>query len=97
VNKTSTPSAQRLGFTLLWRPQAKRGAADRSETAAVAAQAGGSIGYNKPVFGTLKDWKKMAKAYWVVCYRSITDSEAREKYTKLAVPAVLAAGGAPSS
>jgi uncharacterized protein (DUF1330 family) len=29
----------------------------------------------------------------VVCYRSITDSEAREKYTKLAVPAVLAAGG----
>jgi uncharacterized protein (DUF1330 family) len=35
----------------------------------------------------------MAKAYWVVCYRSITDPEAREKYTKLAVPAALAAGG----
>lgn len=35
----------------------------------------------------------MAKAYWVVCYRSIADPEAREKYTKLAVPAVLAAGG----
>ena len=35
----------------------------------------------------------MAKAYWVVCYRSISDPEAREKYTKLAVPAVLAAGG----
>ena len=35
----------------------------------------------------------MAKAYWVVCYRSINDPEAREKYTKLAVPAVLAAGG----
>ena len=35
----------------------------------------------------------MAKAYWVVCYRSISDDAAREKYTKLAVPAVLAAGG----
>ena len=35
----------------------------------------------------------MAKAYWVVCYRSISDPTAREKYTKLAVPAVLAAGG----
>jgi len=35
----------------------------------------------------------MAKAYWVVCYRSISDPGAREKYTKLAVPAVLAAGG----
>jgi uncharacterized protein (DUF1330 family) len=45
------------------------------------------------VFDTLKDLKTMAKAYWVVCYRSISDPEAREKYTKLAVPAVLAAGG----
>jgi uncharacterized protein (DUF1330 family) len=35
----------------------------------------------------------MAKAYWVVCYRSISDPKAREEYTKLAVPAVLAAGG----
>src|SRR5215470_878081 len=35
----------------------------------------------------------MAKAYWVVCYRSISDDGAREAYTKLAVPAVLAAGG----
>jgi uncharacterized protein (DUF1330 family) len=35
----------------------------------------------------------MAKAYWVVCYRSISDAKAREEYTKLAVPAVLAAGG----
>jgi uncharacterized protein (DUF1330 family) len=35
----------------------------------------------------------MAKAYWVVCYRSISDPAAREAYTKLAVPAVLAAGG----
>jgi uncharacterized protein (DUF1330 family) len=35
----------------------------------------------------------MAKAYWVVCYRAISDPEAREKYTKIAVPAVLAAGG----
>jgi uncharacterized protein (DUF1330 family) len=35
----------------------------------------------------------MAKAYWVVCYRSISDPAAREAFTKLAVPAVLAAGG----
>jgi uncharacterized protein (DUF1330 family) len=35
----------------------------------------------------------MAKAYWVVCYRTTSDPVAREKYTKLAVPAVLAAGG----
>jgi len=35
----------------------------------------------------------MAKAYWVVCYRSISNSAAREAYTKLAVPAILAAGG----
>ena len=35
----------------------------------------------------------MAKAYWVVCYRSISDSAARDEYAKLAVPAVLAGGG----
>jgi uncharacterized protein (DUF1330 family) len=35
----------------------------------------------------------MAKAYWVVCYRSISDPTARENYSKLGVPAVLAAGG----
>jgi uncharacterized protein (DUF1330 family) len=35
----------------------------------------------------------MAKAYWVVCYRSISDDTADEKYIKIAVPAVLAAGG----
>jgi uncharacterized protein (DUF1330 family) len=35
----------------------------------------------------------MAKAYWVVCYRSISDPTAREKYSKLGGPAVLAAGG----
>jgi uncharacterized protein (DUF1330 family) len=35
----------------------------------------------------------MAKAYWVVCYRSISDPAAREAYTRLAVPAVLASGG----
>ena len=32
----------------------------------------------------------MAKAYWVVCYRSISNPVARDEYTKLAVPAVLA-------
>ena len=35
----------------------------------------------------------MAKAYWIVCYRSISDPAARDAYTKLAVPAVLASGG----
>ena len=35
----------------------------------------------------------MAKGYWVVCYRSISDPAARDEYTKLAVPAVLAGGG----
>ncbi len=35
----------------------------------------------------------MAKAYWVVCYRSISNPAAREAYSKLGVPAVLAAGG----
>jgi len=35
----------------------------------------------------------MAKAYWVVTYRSISDPEARDAYAKLAGPAVMAAGG----
>jgi uncharacterized protein (DUF1330 family) len=35
----------------------------------------------------------MAKAYWVACYRSISNVVAREAYTQLAIPAVLAAGG----
>ena len=35
----------------------------------------------------------MAKAYWVACYRSISDPVARDEYTKLAVlPSSLAAG-----
>jgi uncharacterized protein (DUF1330 family) len=35
----------------------------------------------------------VAKAYWVVCYRSISDHAAREAYSKLGDLAVLAAGG----
>src|SRR5215472_6032842 len=35
----------------------------------------------------------IAKAYWVVCYRSVSDPTARENYSKLGAPAVLAAGG----
>ena len=35
----------------------------------------------------------MAKAYWVACYRSISNAAQREEYAKLAIPAVLAAGG----
>jgi uncharacterized protein (DUF1330 family) len=42
---------------------------------------------------SLGGWKTMAKAYWVVCYRSISDPTARENYSKLGAPAVLAAGG----
>lgn len=35
----------------------------------------------------------MAKAYWVACYRSISDPEALAAYAKLAGPAIAAAGG----
>ena len=35
----------------------------------------------------------MAKAYWVVCYRSISNPAALDEYAKLAIPAVLASGG----
>ncbi len=35
----------------------------------------------------------MAKAYWVVCYRSIRNPEALAAYAKLAAPAIAAAGG----
>ena len=35
----------------------------------------------------------MAKAYWVVTYRSINNTSAWEAYAKMAAPAVEAAGG----
>lgn len=35
----------------------------------------------------------MAKAYWVVCYRSISNPDALQAYAKLAGPAILASGG----
>ena len=35
----------------------------------------------------------MAKAYWVVTYRSVTNQEAWQAYAKLAVPALTNAGG----
>ena len=35
----------------------------------------------------------MAKAYWVACYRSISDPDALAAYAKLAGPAIAAAGG----
>jgi uncharacterized protein (DUF1330 family) len=35
----------------------------------------------------------MAKAYWIVCYRSISNPAALAEYAKLAGPAVQAAGG----
>jgi uncharacterized protein (DUF1330 family) len=35
----------------------------------------------------------MAKAYWVSCYRSVSDAEALKRYAKLAGPALEAHGG----
>lgn len=35
----------------------------------------------------------MAKAYWVVTYRSVRDPDALAAYAKLAAPALVAAGG----
>ena len=35
----------------------------------------------------------MAKAYWVGCYRSISNPNALAEYAKLAGPAIAAAGG----
>ena len=35
----------------------------------------------------------MAKAYWIVCYRSIKNADALVAYAKLAAPAIQAAGG----
>jgi uncharacterized protein (DUF1330 family) len=35
----------------------------------------------------------MAKAYWVVCYREIKDSDKLAAYAKLALPAIQAGGG----
>jgi len=35
----------------------------------------------------------MAKAYWVVCYHSISDEAALKEYAKLAAPAIQAMGG----
>ena len=35
----------------------------------------------------------MAKAYWIACYRSISNPAALAAYAKLAGPAITAAGG----
>src|SRR5262249_41624653 len=35
----------------------------------------------------------MAKAYWVACYRSVSDPEALAAYAKIAGPAIAASGG----
>jgi uncharacterized protein (DUF1330 family) len=35
----------------------------------------------------------MAKAYWISCYRSVTNPTALAEYAKLAGPAIEAAGG----
>ena len=35
----------------------------------------------------------MAKAYWVVCYRSVKNPEKLAAYAKIAGPAIQAAGG----
>jgi len=35
----------------------------------------------------------MAKAYWIACYRSISNPDALAAYAKLAGPAITSAGG----
>lgn len=35
----------------------------------------------------------MAKAYWIACYRSVSNPDALAKYAQLAGPAITAAGG----
>lgn len=35
----------------------------------------------------------MAKAYWITCYRSISNPDALAAYAKIAGPAIQAAGG----
>lgn len=35
----------------------------------------------------------MAKAYWIACYRSISNPDALAAYAKLAGPAIAAGGG----
>ena len=35
----------------------------------------------------------MAKAYWISCYRSVSDPAALAEYAKLAGPAITAGGG----
>jgi len=35
----------------------------------------------------------MAKAYWIACYRSISNPDALADYAKLAGPAIMAGGG----
>jgi uncharacterized protein (DUF1330 family) len=35
----------------------------------------------------------MSKAYWIACYRSISDPAALAAYAKLALPAITAGGG----
>jgi uncharacterized protein (DUF1330 family) len=35
----------------------------------------------------------MAKAYWIACYRSISNPGALAEYAKLAGPAIIAGGG----
>lgn len=35
----------------------------------------------------------MPKAYWVVCYRSVSNPSALAEYAKVAAPAIQAAGG----
>jgi uncharacterized protein (DUF1330 family) len=37
--------------------------------------------------------KYMAKAYWITCYREITDAAKLAAYAKLAVPSIEAGGG----
>jgi uncharacterized protein (DUF1330 family) len=70
--------------------------ADRVGRAPVSAR-GGAIRYSSIVPGNGPDPPRrrirMAKAYWISCYRSISNPDALAAYAKLAGPALTAAGG----
>src|ERR1700704_5448635 len=56
----------------------------------------GSLSFGEP--DTLADTSSpaeahMAKAYWIACYRSISNPAALAEYAKLAGPAIIAGGG----
>src|SRR5262249_40185797 len=60
--------------------------------AAETVRAGEGMGIRDAGIRGMRE-KTMPKAYWITCYRSITNALTRDAYTNLAIPAVLAGGG----